>query len=181
MEPAAHRVVAAADDADPAVATARPQELTVVLLSLLLAVLLPQEVARLLDLGLRRPVLAARVKYLPAVLLAELSRRDELVRLVYHPQMVKATRVLRLPRALPLLRAVDARQACLTRAPLLPRDPHDPLCHPQEAHLPDRALRLLDSFLGLAPGCPPREPQHELVAECSLDFQLLFFAVVRTC
>jgi hypothetical protein len=60
----------------------------------------------------------------------------------------------------------------LTRVPLLHRDPHGPLYHLQEAHLPDRDLRLLELFLDLAPGCPPRERQHELVAECSLDFQL---------
>jgi hypothetical protein len=184
VEVAPHRAVAAADDAAPAVAAARPQELTAVLLSLLLLVRLPQEawaLARLLDLGLCR-VLAARARGLRAVLMAGLSRQDELARQVCHLQMVKATCVLRLPRALPLLRAVDARQACLfaqpapanrlTRAPLLHRDPHGPLCHLQEAHLPDRDLRLLDSFLDLAPGCLPRERQHELVAECSLDFQL---------
>ena len=111
--------------------------------------------------------------------MAELSRRDELV---CHLQMVQATCVRRPPRAWPLLRVVDARQACLfaqpvlanrlTRAPLLHRDPHGPLYRLQEARLPDRDLRLLDLFLDLAPGCPPRERQHELVAECSLDFQL---------
>jgi hypothetical protein len=180
VELAPQRAVAGADDAAPAVATAHPQELTAVLLSLLLLVRLPQEawaLARLLDLGLCR-VLAARAKYLRAVLMAELSRRDELV---CHLQMVQVTCVLRLPRALPLLRPVDAHQARLfaqpvlanrlTRAPLLHRDPHGPL-YLQEARLPDRDLRLLDLFLDLAPGCLPRERQHELAAECSLDFQL---------
>ena len=115
--------------------------------------------------------------------MAELSRRDELVRPVYRLQTAKAIRVLRLPRALPLLRVVAARRACpfhaqpvtvnrLTRAPVLHPGLRAQRCHAVQASLPDRGLRPLDLSLEPAPDCHLRARQHELAAEHSSDFRL---------
>ena len=114
-----------------------------VLLSLLRPAHRALEIARLVCPGLCR-VQTARARDLRAVPMAGLSRRDELVRRVYHLQTAKATCVLRLPRALPLLRAVAARPACLfhaqmvtanrlTRAPVLHPGPRDRLCRAVQA------------------------------------------------
>ena len=115
--------------------------------------------------------------------MAGLSRRDELVRLVCHLQRAKAIRVLRLPRALPLLRVVAVRRVCpfhaqrlmanrLTRAPVLHPEPRDPLGRAVQASRPDRDLHPLDLSLEPAPGCSPRARQHALAAEHSSDFRL---------
>ena len=185
VDVAPHRAVALADDAAPAAATAHRRKPMAVLLSLLHPVGLPHRVlpiARRFGLGLCR-VLAARVRDLRAVRLDGVQHRDELVRLVFLLGPAKATRVLRLPEALPSLRGVAARRACLfhaqpvtanrlTRALLLHPGPHDQLCRLEEAYLPDRDLRPLDLSLEPEPGYPPRARQHELAAEYSLDFQL---------
>ena len=178
---APHPVVALAGDHVPAAAQLEePMAVSVSLL--LLAHLLHRAlaVARLPGLDLCR-ALAARAKDLRAGRLVGLSRRDQLARLVCHLQMAKATSVLRLPRALPLLQFVAARRACLFHAQLvtatgLTKEPvshlalHDPLC--RRAQAPDRDLHPLDLFLQPAPGCPPHERQHELAAESSLDLRL---------
>jgi len=115
--------------------------------------------------------------------MAGLSLRDELVRLVYLLPPGKAPCVLRLPRALPLLRVVAVRRVCpfraqqlmakrLTRAPVLHPEPRDLLCRAVQASPPDRDLHPLDLSLEPAPSCPPRARQHELAAEHSLDFRL---------
>ena len=89
-------------------------------------------------------VQTARARDLRAVPTAGLLRPHELVRRVYRLQTAKATRVLRLPRALPLLRVVAARRACLfhaqmvtanrlTRAPVLHPGPRDRLCRAVQA------------------------------------------------
>jgi len=137
--------------------------------------------------------------------MAELSRLDAVVQhvLVFLLQMAKAIRVprlpvvhrlsrlqtakatrvpRRLPRALPLLRAVGGRRACLfhaqmvtakrlTRAPVLLPAPGDRLCRGGQAWPQARDPRPLELSLDLAPGCPPRARQHELAAEHSLDFR----------
>ena len=142
---APHQGAALADDADPAAARAHPPKLTVVRLFLLPLVRLAHRVfvvARRVDPGLCR-VLAARAIHLRAVPMAGLSRRHELVRLVYYLQRATPTRV-RLPRAVPLLRAVAARRVFLlhahsvpairlTRARLLPPGPHDQPCRAVQA------------------------------------------------
>src|SRR4029453_8421360 len=139
-------------------------------------------IARSLDLGLWR-VLAGRARDLHALPTAGLSSRDGLVRWVCHLQRAPATRVLRLPRALPLLRPVAARRACLFHAQSVPanrltREPvshpalHDRLCRLGQGYPPDRDLRPLDLSQEPAPRCPPRERQHELAAESSLDLRL---------
>ena len=90
-------------------------------MAVLLSVLRPDralEIARLLCPALCR-VQTARARGLRGVPMAGLSRRNELVRRVYHLQKAKATCVLRLPRALPLLRAVAARPASLFRAEMV--------------------------------------------------------------
>jgi hypothetical protein len=82
-----------------------------------------------------------------------------------------------------LLRAVGARQAWLfhvqlARANRLTRELvsrlalHDRLCRREEAYPPDRDLLPLDLSLDPAPGCPPRERQHELAGEFSSDLPL---------
>ena len=140
---APHRAVALADHAAPAVATAHPRELTAVLLSLLLPARLAHQVLAIARLGLCRD-LAARARDLHAAPMAGLSRRDELVRLVCLLQPAKATRVLRLARALPLLRAVAARLACLFHAQLVTaaRLTRGPVSHPA---LPDLLCHLLEA------------------------------------
>jgi len=175
----AQRAVAVVDDAAPAAATAHAQQLTAVsLFLLLLAHLLHRAsaTAQFLDLGPCR-VLAARAKDLHAVPMAALSRRDELVRLAWLLQPATAPHVLRLPQASPLLRAATAPRACLfhahlapanrlTRGPALHPAPHDPLRRLEQAHCDPRRL---DLSLDPAPGCLPRERQHELAAEFSSD------------
>jgi hypothetical protein len=139
-------------------------------------------IVRLVCPGLCR-VQTAKAKDLHAVRLAGLSCRGELVRRVYLLRTAKATQVPRLGRALPLPRAADGRRACLfhaqmvmairlTRAPALHPAPHDPLCHADQAYLPARDPRSLDSSPAPVPGCPPRARRHELAAEHSLDFPL---------
>ncbi|HEU0039396.1 MAG TPA: hypothetical protein VFR76_08990 [Verrucomicrobiae bacterium] len=177
-------VVALAGDHAFAAATVHPRKLTAVLLSRLrLGHLLHQALAsaRLVCPGLCR-VQTARAKDLRAVPAAVVLCLHELVRRVYRLQAVQATRVLRLRRALPLLRAVAARPACLfrvqmgtakrlTRAPVLLPARCDRLCHADQAYLPARDPRPLDLSREPAPGCPLRAPQHELAAEHSLDFR----------
>ena len=134
-------VVALAGAQALAAATVYPRKLTAVSLSLLrLDHLLHQALAsaRLVCPGLCR-VQTARARDLRAVPAAVVLCPHELVRRVYRLPAVKATRVLRLRRALPLLRAVAAHLACLfrvqmvtakrlTRAPVLLLAPRDRLC-----------------------------------------------------
>jgi hypothetical protein len=114
--------------------------------------------------------------------MAEALCRDDFVRRVYRLQAVKATRVLRLRRALPLLRVVVARPACLfraqmvtanrlTRAPVLFAAPRGRLYRAGQAYLPARDPRRLDLSRAAVPGCPLRARPHELAAEHSLDFR----------
>ena len=139
--------------------------------------------ARLVYPGLCR-VQTVRARDFRAVPTAVVLCPHELARRVYRFQAVKATRVPRLRRALPLLRVVAARPACLfraqmvtakrlTMAPVLHPGPgsRDHLCRAGQAYLQARDPRPLDSSLEPAPGCPPRAQQHELVAEHSLDFR----------
>ena len=141
-----------------------------------------REIARLVQFCLAR-VQTERAKDLHAVRMVRLSRRDELVRPLYRLQTAKAICVLRLPRAVPLLRVVAARRACLshaqpvmanrlTRVPVLHRERRDRLCRAVQAYPPDRDPHLLGSSLRLAPDCPPRARQHALAAEHSSDFRL---------
>ena len=144
MDLAHHLVVALAGDHVPAAAQLEePMAVSVSLL--LLAHLLHRAlaVASLPGLDLCR-ALAARAKHLRAAPMAGLSRRDELARLVCHLQMAKATSVLRLPRALPLLRVVAARRVWpfhaqpvtanrLTTVPVLHRERRDRLCRAGQA------------------------------------------------
>lgn len=185
VDVAPHPVVALADHAAPVVAMGRFPNLMMVLLSLLLPVRLPRwayAIAHLPDPGLCR-LLAAWVTDLRAVPMAEVSRRGELVRLVCHLQTAKALHVLRLAQASRLLQVVAALRPCLfhvqpapvnrlTRGPVSHPALHDPLCRLEEAHLPDRDPHPLDLSLDPAPGCPPRERQHELAVVCSSDFRL---------
>jgi hypothetical protein len=101
------------------------------------------EIAHLVCPGLCR-VQTARAQHLRQVRTAGLSRRDELVDLVFRLQPAKATDARRLPPALPLLRAVAAHLACLfhaqlvmairlTRAPALHPEPRDRLCRADQA------------------------------------------------
>jgi hypothetical protein len=60
----------------------------------------------------------------------------------------------------------------LTRGPVSHPALHDRLCHLEEEYPPDRDLLLLGLSLELAPGCPPRERQHELAAGPSSDLPL---------
>ena len=127
--------------ADHVPAAAKIRKLTAVSLSLLrLGHLLHQALARarLVCPGLCR-LQTARARDLRAVPTAVVLCPHELVYRVYRLQAAKATRVLRLRRALPLLRAVAARPACLfraqmvtakrlTRAPVLLLAPRDRLC-----------------------------------------------------
>jgi hypothetical protein len=177
------RVVVLAGDDALAAATVHHLKLTAVLLSLLRPVRLLHRavgIVRLPGLGLCR-VQAVTVKDLRAVRMAEVLWRDELVRRVDLLRPAKATRVLRLVPALPLFRAVVARRVCLlhaqpamrlTRALLLHLAPHDLLCLADQAYLPDRAPRPLDSSPAPVPGYPPRARRHELVVGHSLDFPL---------
>lgn len=174
--------VALAGDHVPAVA--QIEEPLAVLLSRLQRVRLPHRalvVARLPGLDLCR-ALEARAKRLRVVPMAVLSR-DELGPLVYYLRRAKATRVPCLPRALPLLRPVVARRACLfhaqlvaaiglTKGPLSYPALPDPLCRLEEAYPLDRDLHPLDLSLEPGLGCPPREQQHELAAEYSSDLPL---------
>ena len=107
----------------------------------------------------------------------------DLVLRVFRLQRAKARHVWRLPRALPLLRAVDAHLACLfhaqpvmanrlTSAPVLHPEPRDRLCRGDQAYLPDRPPRSLDLSLEPVPDCQPHGRQHESAAEYSLDFRL---------
>ena len=103
VDVAPRRVVALADDAAPAAATAHRPKRTAVLLSLLRRVGLPHRasaIARRVGLGLCR-VLAAPVRDLRSVRLDGVRHRDELVRLVFLLELAKAPRVLRLPQAVP--------------------------------------------------------------------------------
>ena len=139
-------VGALAGDHALAAATVYPRKLTAVLLSLLqLGHLLHQALAsaRLVYPGLCR-VQKAMAKDLRAVPMAVGLCPHEFVRRFYRLQTAKATRVLRLRPALPLLRAVAARPACLfraqmvtakrlTRAPVLLAAPRDRLCHADQA------------------------------------------------
>ena len=132
--------------ADHAPAVAKIGKLTAVSLSLLrLGHLLHQALAsaRLVCPDLCR-VQTARAKDLRAVPTAVVLCPHELVRRVYRLQRAKATPVLRLRRALPLLRAVAAHLAYLfhaqmvtanrlTRALLFHPAPRDPLCHADQA------------------------------------------------
>ena len=177
-----HLVVAPAGDHVVAVAAVHPRNLTAVLLSLLRPDR-AREIARLVYRRLRG-VQTARAKDLPAVPTAGLSHQDELVRRAHRLQTAKAVCVLRLPRALPLLPVVAARQAYLshaqpvvtanrlTRAPVLHPGPYHRLCRAIPACPPDRDLLPLDLSLEPVPGCPPRARQRELAAEHSLDFRL---------
>ena len=137
--------------------------------------------ARLVYPGLCR-VQTVRARDFRAVPTAVVLCPHELARRVYRFQAVKATRVPRLGRALPLLRVVAAHPACLfraqpatanrlTRAPVLHPEPRDLLCRAVQASPPERDLHPLDLSLEPAPGCPPRARQHELAAEHSLDFR----------
>jgi hypothetical protein len=113
----------------------------------------PVGVARLPGLGLRR-VQIVRVKHLRAVRMAAVSQRDEFARRADLLRLAKATRVLRLRRARPLLRGVAERRACLfhaqpvmrlTRAPLSHPALHDRLCQrADQAYRPIRGLRPRD-------------------------------------
>jgi hypothetical protein len=60
----------------------------------------------------------------------------------------------------------------LTRGPVLRPALYDRLCRLEEAYPLARDRLPLDLFLGLAPGPPPRERQHELAAVCSSGFRL---------
>lgn len=140
------------------------------------------EIARRACLGLYR-VQAARAKYLHAVPMAGLSRRDGLARLAWLVPQAKAIRVPHLHRALPLLPAVDGRRACLfhaqlvmairlTRAPVWPPVPRDQLCPAEQAYLRGHAPHRLDLCHRPVPGYQPHAPQHESAGEYSSDFQL---------
>jgi hypothetical protein len=129
-------------------------------------------------------VQTAQAKHLHVLPTAEVLCQDELVCLVYLLlQPAKATRVLRLRRALPWLRAVVADLACpfhappvmairLTRALLWVLVPCDRLCRVGQVYPLDRAPRPPGLFPDPVPGCPLRALQHELAAEHFLDFQL---------
>ena len=161
-----------------------PRKLKAVSLSLLrLGHLLHQALAsaRLVYPGLCR-VQTVRARDLRAVPTAVVLYPHELVRRVYRLQAVKATRVPRLRRALPLLRVVAALPVCLfrvqmvtakrlTRALLSHPGARDRLCRGGRAELQARDPRPLDLFPEPAPGCPPRARQRELAAEHSLDFR----------
>jgi hypothetical protein len=139
-------------------------------------------IVRPLNLGFCRP-LAAPAKHFRAVQMAELSHRAELGRLAFHLYWAAAKCVLYLPRGLSLRPDAVAHPACLFHAQLvtetrLTREPashpaqHDRPCHLEEAHPPDPDLRRLGSFLDPAPGCLPRERQHELAVEFSSDLPI---------
>jgi hypothetical protein len=123
-----------------------PPELTAELLSLRRVGYPPPRAlasARLVYSGLCR-VQTVRARDLRAVPTAAALYPHELVRRVYPLQAVEATRVPLLRQALPLLRVVAARPACLfraqtvtairlTRAPALLPAPRDRLCHADQA------------------------------------------------
>ena len=109
------------------------------------------------------------------------SQRDEFAHRADLLRLAKATHVLRLLLARPLLRGVAQRRACLfhaqpvmrlTRAPLSHPALHDRLCRVDQVYPLDRAPRSLDLFPDPVAGCPLRARQHELAAEHSLDFRL---------
>ena len=109
------------------------------------------------------------------------SQRDEFAHRADLLQPAKATHVLRLLLARPLLRGVAERRACLfhaqpvmrlTRAPLSHPALHDRLCRVDQVHPLDRAPRQRGLFPDPVPGCPLHARQHELAAEHFLDFQL---------
>src|SRR4029077_19196317 len=176
---APHLVVAPATDHVPTAAQIEKP------MAVLLSLLRPgwaREIARLVCPGLCR-VQTARAIDLRAVPMAVVLCPHELVRRVDRPQTAKATRVLRLPRALLLRRVVAARPAWLSparpvtanrlmRVPVLHREPRDRLCRAVQAWPPDRYLRPLDLSLEPSPDCHPRARRRELAAEHLLDFRL---------